>query len=74
MMWLMLLMDPDPGGGGGVVVPVPLAVMVAGELVALLPIEIAAVRTTALCGANVMVAVTAAPGAMVEPFAIPLTE
>ena len=60
--------------GLGGVVPVPLAVMVVGELVALLAIEIVAESAAALCGENVIVAVAVAPGAIVEPLAIPLTE
>lgn len=56
------------------VVPVPLAVMVVGEFVALLEIEIVADSVVALCGVNVTVAVAVAPGAMVEPFATPVTE
>src|SRR4051812_25448243 len=70
----MLLIDAGAGGGGCGCVPVPLAAMAAGEFVASLPIEIVAVRAAAFCGAKVTVAVAAAPGAMVDPLAIPLTE
>jgi hypothetical protein len=55
-------------------VPVPDAVITAGEFVALLAIEIVAESAVALCGVNVMVAVAVAPGAIVEPLAIPATE
>jgi hypothetical protein len=60
--------------GLGGAVPVPVAVIVAGEFVALLAIAIVANSAAALCGANVTVATAVAPGAMVEPLAIPLTE
>ena len=55
-------------------IPVPLAVMTAGELLALLAIEIVAESAAAVCGANVMVATALAPAAMVDPLAMPLTE
>lgn len=63
---------PMIGFGGAV--PVPLAAMVAGEFVALLAIEIVAGNAAALCGANVIVMTAVAPGAMLEPLTIPLTE
>lgn len=56
------------------VVPVPLAVMVAGELVALLAIVIVAASGDAVCGVNLMVAVFDVPTAIVSPVAMPLTE
>lgn len=55
-------------------VPVPFAVIVVGEFVALLAIEMVAESAAALCGANVTVAVAEAPAAIVVPFAIPVTE
>jgi hypothetical protein len=55
-------------------VPVPDAVITVGEFVALLAIEIVAESAAALCGANVTVAMAVAPGAIVEPLAIPVTE
>lgn len=55
-------------------VPVPLALTIAGELVALLAIEIVAESGAALCGANVIVAVLEVPAAIVLPVAMPLTE
>lgn len=55
-------------------VPEPDAVMAVGEFVALLAIEIVVARLPMLWGANVIVAVAAAPGAIVEPVAMPLTE
>lgn len=55
-------------------VPVPFAVIVTGEFVALLAIEIVAANAAALCGAKVTVAVAVAPGAIVVPLAIPVTE
>jgi hypothetical protein len=55
-------------------VPVPFAVIVIGELVALLAIEIVAESAAADCGVNVTVSVALAPGAMDAPLAMPLAE
>ena len=55
-------------------VPAPEAVITVGEFVALLATEMVAARLPLVCGANVIVAVTLEPAAMVVPFAMPLTE
>lgn len=60
--------------GFGGAIPVPLAMITAGEFVALLAMEIVAESAAALCGANVAVATALAPAAMVVPLAIPETE
>lgn len=54
--------------------PVPEAVMVVGELVALLAIEIVEARLPVVCGANVIVAIALPPAAITEPLPMPLTE